>query len=63
MGEAVRGSRPVPRGTRVAAVLAAPLAPLLGLLVALALDPRDPDVVRAKTGRCGERPQAPCSTT
>jgi hypothetical protein len=24
-------------------------------LEVLALDPRDPDVVRAKTGRCGER--------
>jgi hypothetical protein len=24
-------------------------------LEALALDPRDPDVVRAKAGRCGER--------
>jgi hypothetical protein len=32
-------------------------------LEVLALDPRDPDVVRAKTGRSGERPQAPCSTT
>jgi hypothetical protein len=32
-------------------------------LEVLALDPRDPDVVRAKTGRCGERPPAPRSTT
>jgi uncharacterized protein len=34
MTEAVRGGRPVPLGTRLAAVLAAPLAPLFGLLVA-----------------------------
>jgi len=34
MTEAVRRGRPVPMGTRVAAVLAAPLAPLFGLLVA-----------------------------
>jgi pimeloyl-ACP methyl ester carboxylesterase len=34
MTEAVPGGRPVPLGTRLAAVLAAPLAPLFGLLVA-----------------------------
>jgi hypothetical protein len=34
MIEAVRGGRPVPLGARLAAVLAAPLAPLFGLLVA-----------------------------
>jgi hypothetical protein len=34
MEEAVRRGRPVSIGTRVAAVLAAPLAPLFGLLVA-----------------------------
>jgi len=34
MTEAVRGGRPVPLGARLAAVLAAPLAPLFGLLVA-----------------------------
>ena len=34
MAEAVRSSRPVSIGTRVAAVLAAPLAPVFGLLVA-----------------------------
>jgi pimeloyl-ACP methyl ester carboxylesterase len=34
MTHALPGSRPVPLGTRLAAVLAAPLAPLFGLLVA-----------------------------
>lgn len=34
MDEAVRRGRPVPMGTRLVAVLAAPLAPLFGLLVA-----------------------------